>query len=756
MIRREDALDYHGGDRPGLIDIRPTRPCVTAREMRLAYLPGATFACTLIAEDERAAGRYTGRGNLVALVTNGTAVPGLGDVGPLAAKPLQEGMALLFKRLADINVFDIEMATSDPDRFVDALRTIEPGFGGVVLSNVRAPEGLAIHEQLCAALRIPVFHENLQSTAVVTAAALMNAVDLAGKDLGALRVVVCGAGTVGLGCARLLRHLGVAADQLLLYDEHGLLHHDRSDLTPYQREFCRADEARTLVGGLRGADAFIGASAGGVLSEDMLRSMARFPIVFALATPEPEIGYEIARAARRDVIVATALAQFPNAILDLLSFPFIMRGALDVHATRISDGMLLAAARALADLAREEVVDEVSRAYADQPLTFGPEYLLPKPIDPRILVRASAAVASCAVEEGLARQVVDTDTYQESLRVRVGTGRETLRRLMVKARRECPRVVFPEGTHETILRTCRILADEGVAQPILLGPEADVRAAMARCGVEPAGAVIVDPARSLHRDSYADAYFQLRQRKGLMHSTAVERMRQPEYFAAMMLHHGHADLMVSGVASHYADSVRVILDVIGTTAGVRRMSSHYMAILPRSVYFLADCAVNIEPDAEALAEIALLAARRVRVLGFEPHVAMLSFSNFGSVDHAFARKVRRATELVRAQAPELNVDGEMQLETAVTARIRDEYFPFSALEANANVLIFPDLQSGNLAMHLLRHIEDAMVIGPILMGTRLPVHLIQYGSSAEEVVNLVAVGIVEAAGLREAAAGSLA
>jgi malate dehydrogenase (oxaloacetate-decarboxylating)(NADP+) len=587
MIRREDALEYHGGERPGLIDVRLTRPCATAREMRLAYLPGATFACTAITEDQRAAVRCTGRGNLVALVTNGSAVPGLGAVGPLAAKPLQEGMALLFKRLADINVFDIEVAAVEPERVVDAVRAIEPGFGGVVLSHIRAPEGLAIHDQLCATLQIPVLHENLQGTAVVVAAALINAAELAGKDVDALRVVFCGAGTLGLGFARLLRRLGVPGEQLQLFDERGLLHPERTDLTPYQREFAQPAETRTLAGALRGADVFIGASTGGVLTDEMVRTMARFPIVFALATPEPEIGYEVARAARRDVIVATALAEHPNAMLDLLSFPYLMRGALDVQATRISDGMLLAAARALADLAREEVVDEVSRAYADQPLSFGPEYLLPKPIDPRILVRQSAAVALCAIDEGVAGQAVEAESYQEQLRVRMGTGRETLRRLMVKARRECPRVVFPEGTHETILRAARILADEGVARPILLGSEGEIRAAMARVGIEPSGAAIVDPGRSPHRDSYADTYYRSQQRKGLMRSSAVQRMRQPEYFAAMMLHHGDADLMISGAASHYADSMRVILQVIGTTPGVRCISSHYLAILPRHLYILA-------------------------------------------------------------------------------------------------------------------------------------------------------------------------
>jgi malate dehydrogenase (oxaloacetate-decarboxylating)(NADP+) len=756
MIRRDDALLYHGGPRPGLIDVRPAKPCLTARDMRLAYLPGATFACQAIARDPADAARLTGRGNLVAVITNGTAVPGLGDVGALAAKPVQEGIALLFKRLGDIDVFDLELDARDPERFVDVAHALAPGFAGIVLSNLAAPAGLAIHDRLCQSLRIPVFHENLQSTAVVMAASLWNAVDLAGKTLDAVQVVMCGAGTVGLGCARLALGLGIRPEHLLLYDVNGLLHPDRTDLTPYQRALARVHPARTLDEALRGADVFIGASVGHVVTEEMVRSMARFPIVFALATPDPEITYETARAARRDVIAATAVATSPNAILDLLSFPYIMRGALDVQATRISDGMLLAAARALADLAREEVIDEVSRAYASEPLSFGPEYLLPKPIDPRILVRESAAVARRAIEEGVAQRVLAIEPYQESLRVRLGTGRETLRRLMVKARRERPRVVFPEGCNPTILRACSILADEGVARPILLGREPDVRAAMARLGLDAAGVGIVDPARSLRRETYVDEYFRLRQRHGVMRATAAERLAQPDYFAAMMLHSGDADLMISGVASHYADSIRVILEVVGVAPGVRRISSHYLALLPRHLYFLADCAVNIEPDAAALAEIAMLTAGRARALGVEPHVAMLSFSNFGSVDHPFARKVRCATDIVKGQAPELNVDGEMQLATAVERDVRAEYFPFSDLDTDANVLVFPDLQSGNLAMHLLRHIGDAVVIGPVLMGTRLPAHLIQYGSTADDVVNLAVVGIVEAAGLRENAPGGAA
>ncbi|HSD66030.1 MAG TPA: phosphate acyltransferase, partial [Vicinamibacteria bacterium] len=480
MIEREDSLEYHAAGRPGKIELRATKPCLTRREMRLAYLPGASFVSREIAEDPSAAFRYTARGNLVAVVTNGTAVPGLGPVGPLAAKPMQEGIAVLFKRLADIDVFDLELDATDPDQFVDTVLRLEPTFGGINLKDVGVPEGLAIYERLRARMGIPVFHENLDSAAVVAGAALLNALELVAKRIEAVRVVVCGAGTVGTGCVRLFLSLGVKAENLLVYDVRGLVHPDREDLHEYQRAFARKDTALQLVEGLRGADVFLGASAGGVLSQEMVRSMARFPVVLALATPTPEIDYETARASRKDVIVATSLDRHPNAVLDLLSFPYIFRGALDVQATRITPGMLMAAARALAELAREDVVEEVERAYGRERFTFGPEYLLPKPIDPRILVRESAAVAQQAIEEGVARRPVESRAYQESLTIRLGTGRETLRGMILSARQRKLRVVFSEGTSETILRACALLMEEGIASPILLGPVSEVREAFKR------------------------------------------------------------------------------------------------------------------------------------------------------------------------------------------------------------------------------------------------------------------------------------
>ncbi len=748
MIRREEALEYHAGGRPGKVAIAASKPCISPREVRLAYLPGAVFPGREIADDPAAAWRYTARGNLVGVITNGTAVPGLGDVGPAAAKPIQEGIALLFKRLADIDVFDLELDATEPDRLVDAVRMLEPTFGGINLKDIRSPEGLEVYDRLRSTVAIPVFHENLYSTAVVAIAGLINGLDLADKTVDDARVVVCGAGTIGLGCCRLLRALGLPAENLLLYDILGLVHEDRDDLNPYQRVFARRESLLTLADGLRGADVFLGASTGGVLTADMIRSMNRYPIVFAMATPEPEIGYDDARAVRHDAMVGTSLTTSPNAIVDLLSFPYIIRGALDVQASTISETMMLAAARSLADLAREEVPEEVIRAYGDSPVTFGPEYLLPRPVDQRILVRQSAAVARQAMAEGIAARPVDDATLEEQLTMRLGSGRELLRHLVLKARQLVPRIVLPEGTNETILHACTVMMDEGIANPVLLGDEVRVREAAARLGIDLGGVAVVDPAHSPQLTSYADTYFQLRGRRGMTRDLALQRVMQPTHFATMMLHTGDADLMIGGVSDHYPETMRTVLEVIGPAAGVERIASLHMVLRPKEVFILADCAVNIEPTARQMAEIALLSAQMARSLGVDPRVAMLSFSNFGSVDHPLARKVREATRIAHERDPELVIEGELQLATALNSEVRRRYFPFSALTQDANVLIFPELQSGNLALHLLEKLGEAVVVGPVLTGARKPVHVIQYGAPAEAVVHLATIGALQVADAR--------
>jgi malate dehydrogenase (oxaloacetate-decarboxylating)(NADP+) len=749
MIKREESLKYHTSGRKGKIEIHPTKACLTPREMRLCYLPGASFPSSEIIKDSANVFQYTSKGNLVGVITNGSAVPGLGDVGPLAAKPMQEGIASIFKRLADIDVFDLELDTKNPEQFIETVKVLEPTFGGINLKDIKAPEGLEIYERLCESLSIPVFHENLHSTAVVAIAALLNALDLVDKKIEVIRIVLCGAGTVGIGCARLLLQLGVKSENLLMYDVIGLLHPDRKDITKYQRPFVIKNSAMTLEQGLEGADVFIGASVGGILKLETIRKMNRFPLVFALATPDPEIEYEKAKSSRHDVIVATSSARSPNSILDLLSFPYIFRGALDVQATRITDGMLLAAARALADLARDEVVEEVERAYGFEHFSFGPEYLLPKPIDPRIFVRESTAVALQAIKDNVAKTKIKSEDYQESLTVRLGTGRDTMRRLILRARQEKFRVVFPEGTNETILRSCSVLIDEGIAKPILLGSEEEIGKAIDKLGLELCGVQIVDPNHSVRFNTYVDEYFKMRYRRGVIRANAIDKVRHKDYFAAMMVHCGDADMMFAGLSTHYVDTLRIFLEVIGPEPGISRISCHYLILLPKDVVLLADCVVNIDPSAEELAEIALLTARTSRALGIEPIVGMLSYSNFGSVDNPAVRKVRIATDIVKKESPDLIIDGEMQLATARDEVIRQDYFPFTKLKSNANVLIFPDLQSANLTMQSLQYMGEAVTVGPVLMGTRLPVHLIQYRSTVEEIVNLVTVAVVEAAEIKK-------
>ena len=743
MIRKQDSLDYHATDRPGKISVHATKSCLTPRELRLAYLPGATFPSLEISRDPAAVYEYTIKGNLVAAITDGSAIPGLGDLGPLAAKPMQEGISILFKRLADIDVYDLELNSSEVEDFVKTVCMLEPTFGGINLKDIKAPRGLEIYDRLRERMEIPIYHENLYSTAVVAVAALINALDLVDKRVGDARVVLCGAGTVGIGCARLLRRLGVGRDNLLMYDIDGLVHPDLETLNAYQREFAVDSPADTLEKGLVDADVFIGVSAGGVVNQEMIRSMARFPIVFALATPTPEIGYDEARAARKDVIAATGLGQFPNAVLDVLSFPYIFRGALDVQSTSITEGMLLAAARALAELAREDVPEEVEKAYGGQRFSFGPEYLLPKSIDPRIFIHESAAVAEEAIREGFARLPAETRAYSESLSIRLGTGGEKMRDLTMTARGQKARVVFPEGCNDTLIRACRILMDEEIIDPILLGSEKRIRKHIDRLGLDMGGATIIDVERSPHLEAYVEDYFKMRHRRGVIRESAMERMRQNDYFAAMMLHGGHADMMIAGLSTHFRQTLQTILEVIGPAPGISRISSHYLLMMPKEVVIMADCAVNIAPDAEQLAETALLSAAIGSSLGIEPRVAMLSFSNFGSTEHELVEKVQKATVIVKERAPDLMVDGEMQLAIARNRELREMYFPFTRLKNDANVLIFPDLQSGNLAMQSLNYMADALPVGPMLMGTRLPVHLLQYGATVEEVVNLTTVGVVE-------------
>jgi malate dehydrogenase (oxaloacetate-decarboxylating)(NADP+) len=747
MMSIEEALSYHGGERPGKTEVRLTKPCLSPRDLRLAYLPGALAAVAAISQDPERIRSLTNYGNLIAVVTNGTALPGLGAVGPRAAKPMQEGTAVLFKRLADIDVFDLGIDTVEVDAFVETVRLLEPSFAGINLMDIAAPAGLDIYDLLQECLGIPVFHENLYGPAIVVVAALINALDLADKRIDNVRVAVSGAGNVGMGCLRLLQALGMEPEQFTLFDRDGLVHPDRADLSRHQQRFARAAAEQTLEAALRGADVFIGAAAPGIMTAEMVRTMGPRPLVLALSAPDPEIGYAEARASRHDVIVCTSRSGSPNALVDLLSFPYVFRGALDAEASRITESMMLAGARALAELAREEVPPEVSRAYHGERLGFGPEYLLPKPIDPRILVVQASAVAAQAVSDGVARRAVDPVAYQEQLRARAGTGRDLIRQITLKARRLQPRIVLPEGTAPAMIAASALIADEGIGTPILLGNPGEIAAAAARDGVNLTAVSVIDPLADSRAEHYAEDLYRRRARRGLIREHARQQVRDPWYFGGMMLDSGDADMMISGVTAPYSQSIARVLEVIGAAPDTGRIAGLYVVVRGREVYFLADCSVTLEPDAEQLATIALLSAGLVRALGVEPRIAMLAYSNFGSVDHPLTRKVRAATAIARQAEPGLCIDGEMQMLTALDSRIRDTYFPFCMLQQNANVLVFPDLQSGSLALQLLQSLGDALVIGPVLLGTRRPVHLLQYGGSPEEVTNLAAVGAVYAAEL---------
>lgn len=744
-ILKQDALDYHALPRPGKISVSPTKPCRTQRDLGLAYTPGVAEACTEIVADPRNVFRYTTRGNLVAVVTNGTAVLGLGNIGPSAGKPVMEGKGVLFKRFADIDVFDLELQTLDPDEIIRVCQVLEPTFGGINLEDIKAPECFYIEERLRQTMKIPVFHDDQHGTAIISGAALMNALEIVGKDLCKARIVICGAGAAGIACASHYLRLGVSIENMILCDRMGVIYKGRPNVNPYKERFANQTSARTLAEAMQGADVFIGLSAKGVVSQDMVRSMADRPIVFAMANPDPEITYEDTKAARPDVIIATGRSDYPNQVNNVLGFPFIFRGALDVRATVINEAMMLAATHALAALAKEDVPDSVCHAYGVERLSFGPDYLIPKPFDPRVLIREASAVARAAMESGVAQKMVDLEQYREELERRLGKAHEVMRMMIHKAQSNPKSVVFPEGEHINVLRACHILLEEKIARPILLGDEGRIRKAAIGLGLRLHDAPVVDPANSPLRESYVQALYGLRQRKGVTQSEARELILNRNVFAAMMVHMGDADALVSGVTQHYPDTIRPALQIVKVRDGIHKVSALY-GIVNRhgDVYFLADVAVNIEPTAEDLAEIALSAAQEARRFEVQPRVAMLSFSNFGSTIHPLCEKVRKAVELLHRADPMLMVDGEMMADTAVVPTIIEETYPFSALRGGANVLIFPDLQSANIAYKLLMRIGGAEAIGPILMGMSKPVHILPRGAEVEEIVNIAAVAVVDA------------
>ncbi|HEX7240605.1 MAG TPA: NADP-dependent malic enzyme, partial [Longimicrobiaceae bacterium] len=730
--------------RRGKIAVVPTKPASTQRDLSLAYSPGVAEPCREIAADPEAVFRYTARGNLVAVVSNGTAVLGLGDIGPLAAKPVMEGKAVLFKRFADIDVFDLEVGSRDADDVIRFCELLEPTVGGINLEDIGAPECFYIEEELKRRLDIPVFHDDQHGTAVISGAALLNALEIGGKEIGTLRVVFSGAGAAAIATAEHYVSLGVRRENIVMTDSKGVIRADRGNLDRYKGRFATERDLRTLEDAMRGADLFVGLSVAGAVTREMVASMAESPIVFALANPDPEILPEEVLAVRPDAMVATGRTDYPNQINNVLGFPFIFRGALDVRARAINDEMKMAATRALAELARQDVPEAVERAYGGERFRFGADYLIPKPFDPRIMLWVAPAVAQAAIETGVARLPIDLEQYRAELVARLGRGREVMRDIMRRARRDPRRIVYPEGENDRIIRACALVLAEGIARPILLGRPETIRERAAALGVSIEGAEIVGWDDEERRERYAQEFFRRRQRKGVTLAQARERMREPVFFGCMMVMGGDADGLLAGEDMYYPETIRPALETIGTAPGVRRVAGLYMMVLQQEVVFFADTTVNPDPDARTLAEIALLSAGFVRRLGIVPRVAMLSYSSFGSARGPASDKVRHATQLVKELAPELEVDGELQADAAVLDAFRLENYPFTTLRGRPNVLIFPNLDAANIAYKLMWRMGGAEAFGPILLGMAHPIHVLQRGSEAADVLNLTALAVVDA------------
>ncbi|MFY9659246.1 MAG: NADP-dependent malic enzyme [Terriglobales bacterium] len=745
-VTKQQALDYHFGTHPGKIEITPTKPCRTQRDLSLAYTPGVADPCLEIQKNPQDAYKYTARGNLVAVVTNGTAVLGLGDIGALAGKPVMEGKAVLFKRFANVDVFDIEIDSHDPDEIIKVCQLLEPTFGAINLEDIKAPECFYIEETLKKTMKIPVFHDDQHGTAIISGAALLNALEIVGKDIGKVRVVVNGAGAAGFACAEHYVRLGVKRENVILCDTKGVVYQGRTaGMNPYKQRFAVDTKLRTLAEAMAGADVFLGLSVKGAITPDMVRSMAAHPVVFAMANPDPEITYDEAKAARSDVIMATGRSDFPNQVNNVLGFPFIFRGALDVRATTINEEMKLAATRALANLAKEDVPDSVCRAYGVARLKFGPDYLIPKPFDPRVLVWESTAVAKAAMETGVAQEPIDITMYREQLERHQGKAHEISRMMIHKAQARPKTVVFPEGENEKILRACHTILDEKIATPILVGNSAIIHAKMAELGLDLKQARIVDPKDSPLRESYIQELFRLRQRRGVTLVEARTLIEERNIFASMMLHMGDADALVAGVTQHFPDTIRPALQIVRMREGLHKVAGCYPMVTRKGdLFFLADTSVNVDPTAEDLVEIALCTAEEARRFNVVPRVAMLSFSSFGSTKHPSCDKVRKAVELLHKADPTLIVDGEIMADTAVSPEILEQTYPFSSLKGGANVLIFPNLESANIAYKLLMTIGGATTLGPVLMGMARPVHLLARGAEVEEIVNVVAIAVVDA------------
>jgi len=744
LITKQQALDYHSMGKPGKVEVNPTKPCVTHVDLSMAYTPGVAQPCLEIHKNPADVYKYTSKGNLVAVVSNGTAVLGLGDIGAAAGKPVMEGKGVLFKRFADIDVFDIELDTHDPDEVIRCCQLLEPTFGGINLEDIKGPECFYIEETLKKTMKIPVFHDDQHGTAIISGAALLNAVLLTKKDISKIRVVFSGAGAAGISCAKLYCALGVCHENLLMVDSKGVMYEGREKYNQYKGEFARKTDCRTLADAMKDADVFVGVSTKDLVTKDMVRSMARDPIIFAMANPDPEISYPDACDARKDLIMATGRSDYPNQVNNVLGFPFIFRGALDVQASAINEPMKIAAVHALANLAREDVPEEVARAYGVDHFKFGREYIIPKPFDPRILVWEASAVAKAAMDTGVARKPVDIEEYKQMLANRIGKGRAIMSGMHEKARKNPKRVVFPEGNSKRILRAANNVLSQGIGKPIVLGDPAEIKAVAAENEIDMDGIQVINPVTSEKRAVYAQRFHEMRRRKGITADKAQFIMEDRTYFGIMMLEMGDCDAVLSGVTSEYPATIRPALQIIRLQEGIKRVSGMFAMIQKDKVYMFADTTVNVNPTAEELAEIAILSAKVARRFNIEPRIAMLSFSNFGSAAYPESEKVARATSLVKQRAPELMVDGEIQADAAVMPDFVKRYFPFSTLTSEANVFVFPNLDAANIAYKLMQRIGGLVAVGPILMGLSKPVHILHPTLDVTQIVDMAAVAVVDA------------
>lgn len=748
-LNKQDALDYHAKGRPGKIEVIPTKNTKSQWDLSLAYSPGVAEPCKEIFNDVENVYKYTAKGNLVGVISNGTAVLGLGDIGPEAGKPVMEGKAVLFKIFADIDVFDIELDAKDPDTFVAAVKALEPTFGGINLEDIKSPECFEIEERLRKELKIPIMHDDQHGTAIISSAALLNALELVKKKIEKVKIVVNGAGAAAMACVKLYVALGAKPENFIMFDKDGVLNKDRKDLSDRHKQFVTNTKITTLAEAMKGADVFLGLSVGNVVSAEMVKSMAKNPIVFAMANPDPEIAYDTAIAARPDIIMATGRSDYPNQVNNVLGFPYIFRGALDVRATQINEEMKLAAVRALAEMAKSPVPDIVNLAYNERNIFFGPKYIIPKPLDPRLLSTVAPAVAKAAMDSGVAhRPITDWEAYRNELNHRLGLDNQLFRVIGTKARRDPRKVVFAEADNLKVLKAAQVVNDEGIAYPILLGNEARIRQLMVDNAIEIDDVVIIDPKSEEMqemRHRFGDLFFEKRKRKGLNLYEARKIMRERNYFGCMMVETGEADALISGLTRKYPDTIRPALQVIGMEEGAKRVAGMYIIETKRGPLFLADTTVNFNPTAEELADITMMVAKEVKHFNITPRIAMLSYSNFGSSQTPEAQTMSKAREIVKQRDPSLIVDGEIQAAMAFNKEILKDNYPFTELlDEEVNTLIFPNLAAGNIAYNLLQEVAGFDAIGPILLGMKKPVHILQLGSTVRQIVNMVNIAVVDA------------